>query len=283
MTQPRPEKAASWIRHRPVDGESGTEAVTRLVCFHHGGGGASSFNGWHRMLPLSIEMVRVQLPGREDRLKEPLVNSVDDLLDELVPQLAALFDRPVAFYGHSLGAIVAFEAIRGLRRNGHSLPNALFVSGRRAPHLPLSHPAFCLAPEQELVKYLASMGGMPEALLKKPHWRNQLLPIIREDLKISDLYTYRQELPLHCPITFFAGATDPWVKSLEQQGWEAHTTAEFRTVMLAGGHFFSRDEQATIAAVIAQSLQRAGSIGSPLAAGRMSCGEAFVGLEPRGC
>jgi medium-chain acyl-[acyl-carrier-protein] hydrolase len=276
MATPRRPEKASCIRHRPDQRNEIGEAAVKLICFHHGGGGASSFNGWHRLLPSAIEMVRVQLPGREDRLKEKLVSSIDDLLEQLIPQLGPLLDRPAAFYGHSLGAIVAFEAIRHLRRNGHSLPSILFVSARRAPHLPLSHPAFCLASEAELVDYLASMGGMPDALLKKPHWRNQLLPIIREDLKISDLYVYREQPPLPCPITFFAGAADPWVKPFEQQGWKGHTDSEFRTFKLAGGHFFSRDEQATIVAEIVKSLGRYADFDCSLAPGSVPRTEAFA-------
>ncbi len=244
----------SWIRHPPGQGDI-AEAVSRLFCFHHGGGGASSFNGWYRLLPPSVDMFRVQLPGREDRLDEGLIDTIDGVIEGLVPQLAPLLDRPAVFYGHSLGAIVAFEAIRRLRRDGNPLPAALFVSGRRAPHLPLSHPPFGLASQEELTGYLASMGGVPDALLKKAHWRNQLMPIVRNDLNISDLYVHRLEPPLPCPITFFAGISDPWVKSPERQGWQHHTASAFRLVELAGGHFFGRDEQATIVADIVATLR----------------------------
>jgi medium-chain acyl-[acyl-carrier-protein] hydrolase len=185
-----------------------------------------------------------------------------------------LFDRPVAFYGHSLGSIVAFEAIRELRRNEHRLPRSLFVSGRRAPHLPLSHPAFCVAPEDGLVEYLMSTGGMPEVLLRKTHWRDRLLPIIREDLKISDLYVYHHEIPLACPITYFAGLSDPWVKSTERLAWRAQTLSEFRLVPLHGGHFFSRDEQEVLVADIVESLRHPAGFGSPSTFGSFAGGEA---------
>jgi medium-chain acyl-[acyl-carrier-protein] hydrolase len=263
MAKPYRCEADSWIRRRQPEANE-AEAVVRVICFHHGGGGASSFNGWYRLLPPEVDMVRVQLPGREDRLKEQLIGHIDAVVAGVVPQLAPLFDRPVAFYGHSLGAIIAFEAIRELRRNGHGLPKALFVSGRRAPHLPLSHPAFGLASDDGLVEYLRSMGGMPASLLEKTHWREQLLPIIREDLKISDLYVYRHEAALPCPITYFAGVADPWVKPRERQGWRAQTRSDFRLVEYGGGHFFSRDEQAAIVADIVQSLlSPAGSASLP--------------------
>ena len=275
MAEARRSGNASWIRHPPGPRDS-AEAAFRLFCFHHGGGGASSFNSWYRLLPPSVDMFRVQLPGREDRLEERLIGNIDGVLEGLVPQLAPLLDRPAVFYGHSLGAIIAFEAIRRLRRDCRSLPEALFVSGRRAPHLALSHPPFGLATEDDLIAYLASMGGMPDALLKKAHWRNQLLPIVREDLNISDLYVYRQEPRLPCPITFFAGVSDPWVKPVERQGWQPHTASAFRLVELAGGHFFSREEQATIAAEIIDYFRCLAGFDSASAAGAISPAETFA-------
>ncbi|HEV7881033.1 thioesterase II family protein [Bradyrhizobium sp.] len=255
MPKSRHSGTGNWIRNPPREDSDVAEAAFKLICFHHGGGGASSFNGWYRLLPPSIDMFRVQLPGREDRLEEGLIGNIDGVLRGLVPQLAPLLDGPTVFYGHSLGAIVAFEAVRRVRRDGHRLPEALFVSGRRAPHLPLSHAPFGLAIEDDLIGYLASMGGMPDALLKRAHWRNQLFPIVREDLNISDLYVYRQEAPLPCPITFFAGGSDPWVKPAERQDWQVHTASKFRLIELAGGHFFSREEQAIIVAEIIGSLR----------------------------
>jgi medium-chain acyl-[acyl-carrier-protein] hydrolase len=279
MAEARHSATTSWIRHPPGQ-RDGTEAPFRLFCFHHGGGGASSFNAWYRLLPSSVEMFRVQLPGREDRLREALIGNIHGVLEGLVPQLSPLLDRPAAFYGHSLGAIVAFEAVRRLRRNGDPLPKALFVSARRAPHFPLSHPPFGRATEDELVAYLASMGGMPDALLKKPHWRNQLLPIIREDLNISDLYVYREEPRLPCPITFFEGVSDPWVKPFERQGWRVHTSSEFNIVALAGGHFFSREEQAAIVSEIVEAFRHDTGWNSAAAADPVSPRETFALSEP---
>lgn len=244
-----------WIREWPGPGYEADGAV-KLICFHHGGGGASSFSSWRRLLPPAIELLRVQLPGREDRADEMAHGDIESLIPALTCQLAPLFDRPVAFYGHSLGAIIAFEALRRLRRQSLTLPVALFVSGRRAPHLPLSHPAYSLASDEGLVEYLATMGGMSARLLTKPHWRSRLFPLVRQDLRISDLYVYRHEAPLPCPIVYFAGAADRWVKPHEWQGWQLHGASEFRTRVLAGGHFFTGDEHAVIVADVVACLQR---------------------------
>ena len=205
----RKDTAVSWIRRTAARDAPGV----RLVCFPHAGGGASSFNGWRRLLPPQIELLRVQLPGREDNVTRMPFSHMNELIPELLPHLDPFLDRPIAFYGHSLGAIVAFEVTRELRRRRLPLPLCLFVSGRRAPQLPLSHPAHCLLPDEDFLAYLRVVGRTPEAILDKAHWRAKLFPTIRADLKISDLYTYRFEPPLRCPIFFFAGAEDTLVNA----------------------------------------------------------------------
>jgi medium-chain acyl-[acyl-carrier-protein] hydrolase len=254
----QPGDTGSWLRRSPMsrDDGGGGEPVLRLVCFPHAGGGASSFNGWRQLLPETVDLLRVQLPGREDNYSRPPFDRTTELVPALVPHLESLFDRPVAFYGHSLGAIAAFEAIRELRRRGRPLPAVLFVSGRRAPQLPLSHPPYCLAPEEQLLEYLRAMGGTPEVVLSKPRWRDHLFPMLRADLKVSDLYSYTPEQPLPCPIYFFAGADDSFLKRHEWEGWGAQTTAEFHLRVLRGGHFFDRDEQATMVGDIVEFLGR---------------------------
>src|SRR6185312_10761207 len=112
------ESSAAWLRPLPAD----TDPAVRLLCFAHAGGGASSFNGWRRALPDWVELVRVQLPGREDRKDGALYTRVEELVADLFPHVATILDRPLAVYGHSMGALVAFEVVRELRRTGHGLP-----------------------------------------------------------------------------------------------------------------------------------------------------------------
>lgn len=226
----------------------------RLVCFHHAGGGASAFSAWQRLLPAEIELVRVQLPGREGD-GENAFRHIKPLVMHLLPALQTLFDRPVAFYGHSLGAIVAFEALRELRNSGIDKAAGLFVSGRRAPQLPLSHPAYCLAPDEEFVGYLRQMGGIPEAIISKEHWRNRLFPIIRSDLQVSDLYKYNFGPPLSCPITVFGGKSDSFVKPFEYIAWQKQTSSSFRLFTLEGGHFFTRPEQKIVVDAICDHMR----------------------------
>ena len=235
----------------------------RLFCFPHAGGGASSFNGWRKLLPAGVELAAIQLPGCEIREGEAPCRRLDALIPALLSHVASLTDLPFLFYGHSLGAIIAFDLLREMRRRQIPLGCALIVSGRRAPQLPLSHEAYGLAPEGTFANYLRLMGATPEAVLQRPHWRDRLFPTIRADLNMSDLYEYAQESPLDCPIHCFPGRDDPLVSAAEWHGWEAQTAAGFALTELPGGHFFRAAEQAVIAGEAVARLAAATRITGP--------------------
>ncbi len=235
----------------------------RLFCFPHAGGGASSFNGWRKLLSAGIELAAIQLPGREDRQAEAAVTEIGGLIDALLPHIVPLTGLPFLFYGHSLGAIVAFDLARAMRHCQLPMPCALLVSGRRAPQLPLSHEAYGLAPDGAFADYLRLMGATPEAVLQRPHWRDRLFPTIRADLNMSDLYEYASESPLDCPVHCFPGRDDPLVSAAEWRGWAAQTGAGFALTELPGSHFFQAAEQAVIAREAVARLAAAARITGP--------------------
>lgn len=243
----------AWVKR----GVSTAPPRARLFCFPHAGGGASSFNGWRKLLPAGIELATIQLPGREDRQAEAPVTDIGDLIAALLPHIEPLTGLPFLLYGHSLGAIVAFDLLREMRRCRLPMPRALIVSGRRAPQLPLSHKAHGLGPDAEFADYLRLMGATPKAILDRPHWRDRLFPTIRADLNISDLYEYIDEPPLDCPIQCFPGRDDPLVSGAEWRAWAAQTTAGFTLAELPGGHFFPTTEQAVIAGEAVSRLAEA--------------------------
>jgi medium-chain acyl-[acyl-carrier-protein] hydrolase len=242
---------SSWLRHLPAD----AEPAMRLLCFPHAGGGASSFNGWRRALPSWVELVKIQLPGREDRKDCAPYTRMDDLIPALFPEVLAMQDRPLAIYGHSMGALVAFEVTRELRRRGHPLPVVLVISGRRAPQRPLraSHVLHDL-PEQALVDRILDLGGIAPALLTSPKWRDHYLPTIRADLCLSDIYTYRDEPALDCPLHAFLGVADNLVFRDDWEAWSEIASGEFSRSLLPGGHFFSKAGQAELIARIKDLL-----------------------------
>jgi medium-chain acyl-[acyl-carrier-protein] hydrolase len=251
QTAPR----GAWVKRSA----SAATPWARLFCFPHAGGGASSFNGWRKLLPAGIELAAIQLPGREDRQAETPVTDIGDLIAALLPHMEPLTGLPFLLYGHSLGAIVAFDLLREMRRHRLPMPCALLVSGRRAPQLPLSHKAHGLGPDEELADYLRLMGATPGEILDRPHWRDRLFPTIRADLNISDLYEYAGEPPFDCPIHCFAGRDDPLVSHEECRAWAAQTAAGFALTELSGGHFFAASEQAVIDGEAVSRLAVAGA------------------------
>lgn len=231
--------AARWIvRPRP-----NPAAALRLVCFPYGGVGSSAFRQWPAALPGDIELLAIDLPGREARLREPRFERLDPLIGALTDAVATRIDSPFAIYGHSVGSFVGFGFARELRRRGLPGPRHLFVSGRRAPQLP-ARSAVATLPDRELLAALRRMGGIPEALAE-PDLIEWYLPIIRTDIRISELDVVPDDAPLACPITAFGGLADDLVSPDEIKGWRSQTSAAFDHELFTGGHFFiqtARDE-----------------------------------------
>jgi len=230
-----------WLRATQT-----ADPAVRLLCFAHAGAGASSFNGWPRLLPPEVQLVKAQLPGREDNLARPALRQIGPLVDELLPQVVGLCDRPFAVYGHSMGALVAFEVTRALRRCGRGLPVALFVSGRRAPHKPLRLPRLHSLSDEALVAHLRGMGGTASELLDRPRWRAHYLPTMRADLELSDMYACAQEPPLDCPLYAFLGDADREMHREDWEAWSEQAAAGFERQLLPGGHILGADAQARL-------------------------------------
>ncbi len=235
----------------------------RLFCFHHAGGSAWSFAAWSRALAEGISIFGVQLPGRHP--SSPLEPTLR-LQDLMVPLAQAWhefhasigFTTPFAFYGHSLGALVAFELGRKLRDENHRQPVTLIVSGRRAPQCILAMFALSDLPEAELLRALKTLGGMPRSLLASEKWLALLIPTVRADLQLSDHYRYAAAQPLACPVYAYMGEDDPILTPYELSQWRHETTGQFSMETLSGGHFFSEPGLARLhARVAAATLQNA--------------------------
>lgn len=216
-------------------------APLRLFCFPYAGGGASAYFTWSRALrEQPIEVLAVQPPGRENRLRDPICSDLDQLVASLADAIAPLTDRPYGFFGHSMGALVAFELARRLRARGAAMPSQLFVSGARAPQLPSEEePLRGIDGDEALVIAVAERyGGIPPLVLQNAELRSVIVPALRADLIVTETYAYRDEPPLACPIAAYGGDADAMVKTDRLAQWREQTTGEFSCRLFEGDHFF---------------------------------------------
>lgn len=245
--------ASRWLMRTPRP----QGCAVRLFCFPHAGGGSITFRGWQKQFREPVEVAAVQPPGRENRLSERPLASLPELRAALADALAPWMETPFAFFGHSFGALVAFELARELRRRRLALPRVLFASGRHAPsHEPESAPLHAL-PDDELVEEVdRRYGGIPRAILEERELLMLLLPTLRADLTITEGYEYRPEPPLSCRICAFGGEQDTRIGEHELAAWERETAAGFRLRMFPGGHFFIHDSRERVIRAIEAELRR---------------------------
>lgn len=201
---------------------------------------------WKGGLLPEVQLAALQAPGHGSRLDEPAHHSIDEILCEVVPKFSGIGNRRFAFYGHSLGAVIAFELARRLRKAGLPQPCHLFVGAARPPQLGPTLPGLHRLDEQEFLEELqARYGGIPTEILNNPEVLSIFLPALRADFTVYETYKYEPEPPLDCPISAFAGMQDRLVPAQIMTGWEAHTAAGFNLRRLRGDHFFlevSRNE-----------------------------------------
>jgi medium-chain acyl-[acyl-carrier-protein] hydrolase len=244
--------STSWIAHRYPQ----AKAYLRLFCFPFAGGNAQSFQAWHSDLPPSIEVCPIELPGHGTRLREPLYRELDVLVNSMVTALIPYLDLPFAFFGHSMGALLAFELTRLLRRQYGLVPTHLFVSGRHAPQIlpnPNTTPTYAL-PHEQFIEKLEILSGTPKTILQNPEIMGVLLPVLRADLTMAETYNYQHEAPLECPIIALGGLQDPVSSQAELEAWQVQTNLQFRHYMLPGNHFFIQSEKSAVLRIIARAM-----------------------------
>jgi pyochelin biosynthesis protein PchC len=208
------------------------DAEITLLCFPPAGAGASTFRGWADALP-GVDVLAVQYPGRQDRFADPCAETMAELADPLAAAVAGGLVGPVAFFGHSMGAVVAYEVARRLDRDlAH-----LFVSAHAAPTAPrTSRPE--ADTDEAVLDYLRALGGANVAMLDDPDLRELTLPMVRADLRLLGAYEHLAGPPLACPVTAIVGTGDHTTSAVDAVAWAARTTGPFDLVALPGGHFY---------------------------------------------
>lgn len=242
--------ADRWFPYRKPQ----PEARMRLFCFPFAGGSAAVFRTWSQGLPPAVEVCAVQPPGRERRMSEAPFRRLDALVEAVAEAMEPLLDRPFAFFGHSMGAKVAFELAQRQRHRGRPQPSRLFVSGSRAPHMPDDEPPLHALPDDELIQELHELGGTPREVLDNDELMRLLLPLLRADFEVNETYDPASHEPLDCPLSAFGGLRDPEVPPETVEGWREHTRGAFRRRMFEGHHFFLLEQQQELVAEVLSDL-----------------------------
>jgi len=231
-----------------------SNAILRLFCFPYAGGSASIFHNWQYFLPKGVEVYPLQLPGRGSRVRETPLADVPTSVEEMIEALLPFLNCDFAFFGHSMGALIAFELSRALRDRKLREPLRLFVSGREAPDLPDSSRLAYDLPDAEFVALLRTLNGTPSAILESREMLEFVLPILRADIKLVQQYRYVPGAPLSFPIKAYGGLRDEHAHRAGLARWSQHTSGEFALSMLQGGHFFLQESKRQFMSLLGSDL-----------------------------
>ncbi|RSS82224.1 thioesterase II family protein [Streptomyces sp. WAC06614] len=223
----------------------------RLFCFPHAGSGASAFRRWPGALPASVRCCPVQLPGRENRLADPMPDTMDELAQHTVEALLPLLRPPYVLFGHSFGGLLAYAVARHLHERGDPLPRALLISGARPPHL-AAQESYHTLPYDELLAHVRATNGIAEPLLRHEEFVRRLLDVLRVDLRIAAEYRPPAGAPLPCPVRCLAADDDPVVPPSLVEGWRAYAGGEFDLRRGPGDHYAVYDVSGALFAEIAR-------------------------------
>ncbi|MFE5772443.1 thioesterase II family protein [Streptomyces sp. NPDC056485] len=248
--------AGAWIRRF----QPSPDAPHRLVCFPHAGGAATYWFPTAQALAPEVDVLAVQYPGRQDRRGEPCVESIETLADHAAEEVLAWSDRPVTLFGHSMGAMVAFETARRLEERGRPAAG-LVVSGMRAPSRARggsgrAQAAEAAETEEELVAGILRLQGTDAAVLEDPELVRMILPTIRSDYRAAESYRWRPGPPLRTPIAVLTGTEDPHVERGQAAAWREHTAGPFSLTVFPGGHFFLNEHADDVRKVVTDHIAR---------------------------
>ncbi len=232
-----------------------TDARMRFFCLPYAGAGASAYRTWANELPPELQLCAVQLPGRENRLGERPIDNTAALVGQMLGGIRAYLDRPFVVFGHSMGALLAFELARELRRLGLPQPRHLFLSAHRAPHLPGELPHVHSLSRPDFLAELRRLEGTPEEVLAHEELMQIAEPILRADFKLCETYAYVPGAPLDIPLSIFGGTEDLKVNERVLQPWREHTRASMRLRVFPGGHLFLQQARMELVSAILEDLR----------------------------
>jgi pyochelin biosynthetic protein PchC len=251
------EAIARWLRTFPTAPPDGPP----VVCFPHAGGSVGWYGGLSAALAPWMRVSAVQYPGRLDRFRDALIDDLPVLAEHVAGALGGLAGGPVALFGHSMGAVVAFEVARRLEAAGGTVAR-LFVSGRFAPHLRRDGDVH-LSSDDELVATVEALGGVPVGTLSRDDVRAVVLPQVRNDYRAIETHRFEPEPPLTTPITAVVGDHDPLVTVDDARAWRVHTRGDFTLEVLPGNHFAPAGCWDAVARIVRRDLAGRTAVAPP--------------------
>lgn len=246
-------RTGAWFQH----GRANKQVDLKMFCFPYAGGSTLIFRQWEDSLPPTVQLISVELPGRGSRLRDSCFLSLPVLVNELEEVILPLLDKPFVFFGHSMGALIAFELARVLRRRHGLEPQTLFVAGRSAPQIPNSKPISYNLPHDEFIQEIIRLDGTPKEVLEHAELMELMIPLLRADLQLVQTYEYVDGAPLGCPIVVYGGLEDGDVPREKLLPWKEQTHSDFALHMLPGGHFFIRSSSEQLLGMLAGELSNA--------------------------
>ena len=237
-----------WIVRKP-----GVRRRMRIYCFSCAGGNAHSYLPWQDLLSARYDICAVQLPGRGARFDEIPFDTLTELVSAFVDVFRRHSDQPFAFFGHSLGALIAFEVARKLHALKLEMPRHLFVAGCSAPQCRGEQRFLHRLPDAELVEELKSYDGTPHEVISNQELMALVLPAIRSDFALAENYAYKASDVLKVPISVLAGKGDEHTTG-EMEGWRLETSGPCRVQWFEGRHFFINSERDAVLAYLQEKL-----------------------------
>lgn len=253
----------SWL----VRAAGGLAPRLRLYCFSYAGGSAAGFAKWQAALGPEVEVCAVELPGHGMRRSEAPMTSLQQVVESVAQVIARQGPLPFAFFGHSLGGLLAFETARYCMRHGLALPRHLFASGCSAPQHRSPSRNLHLLEDDALIEQLRDYNGTPAELLAHRELMALVLPLLRADFGLVENYAYRPSPRLPLPITVLAGTTDEHAKTEQVEGWRKETGASCQIEWFDGDHFFIQSHLDGVLACVAQALDMLPALNGACGAG----------------
>jgi surfactin synthase thioesterase subunit len=229
----------------------------RLYCLPYAGGSAGLFRPWRKFLPSQIALCGVEYPGRGTRISEPTLDRINELAAQLADALACAPPGPYALFGHSMGALVAFETSHQLAARQAPLPILLVASGHGAPSLPRAAEAVHSSPDQDFIARLRELNATPPEALEMPDFLELMLPILRADFRAAETYVSANRPKLKIPIAAYGGLADADVSRDHLLAWADETTARCIVRVFPGDHFFLSTASERVVGMLARDLVHA--------------------------